>query len=104
MSIKRNFVYNVLLNLSRVIFPLIMVPYISRVLEPDGIGIFNFANTYARYFALFAVLGIPTYGIREGRITDVEAKKLLHHMILTLGKDTKAIGGINNDGQTIQNR
>ena len=64
-SIKRNFAYNVLLNLSRVIFPLITAPYISRVLEPDGIGLFNFANTYAGYFALFAVLGIPFYGIRE---------------------------------------
>ena len=63
--IKRNFSYNVLLNLSRVIFPLITAPYISRVLEPDGIGLFNFANTYAGYFALFAVLGIPFYGIRE---------------------------------------
>ena len=65
MSIKRNFAYNALLNLSKVIFPLITAPYISRVLEPDGIGLFNFANTYAGYFALFAVLGIPTYGIRE---------------------------------------
>ena len=65
MSIKRNFAYNVLLNLSKVIFPLITAPYISRVLEPDGIGLVNFANTYAGYFALFAVLGIPTYGIRE---------------------------------------
>ncbi len=64
-SIKRNFAYNALLNVSRVIFPLITAPYISRVLEPDGIGLFNFANTYAGYFALFAVLGIPTYGIRE---------------------------------------
>lgn len=64
-SIKRNFAYNVLLNLSRVIFPLITAPYISRVFEPDGIGLFNFANTYTGYFALFAVLGIPTYGIRE---------------------------------------
>ena len=64
-SITRNFAYNALLNLSRVIFPLITAPYISRVLEPDGIGLFNFANTYAGYFALFAVLGIPFYGIRE---------------------------------------
>lgn len=64
-SIKRNFIYNALLNLSRVIFPLVTAPYISRVLEPDGIGLFNFANTYAEYFALFALLGIPTYGIRE---------------------------------------
>ena len=64
-SIKRNFIYNIILNVSKVIFPLITAPYVSRVLEPDGVGLFNFANTYAGYFALFAGLGIPFYGIRE---------------------------------------
>ena len=64
-SIKRNFVYNILLNISSVIFPLITAPYVSRVLEPDGVGLYNFANTYAGYFALVALLGIPTYGVRE---------------------------------------
>ena len=64
-SIKRNFLYNILLNISKVIFPLITVPYVSRILEPDGVGLFNFANTYADWFALFAALGIPYYGIRE---------------------------------------
>ena len=44
-SIKRNFLYNILLNISKVIFPLITAPYVSRVLEPDGVGLFNFANT-----------------------------------------------------------
>lgn len=64
-SIKRNFLYNILLNISSVIFPLITAPYVSRVLEPDGVGLNNFASTYAGYFALVAVLGIPTYGVRE---------------------------------------
>lgn len=64
-SIKRNFIYNVLLNISSVIFPLITAPYVSRVLEPDGVGVYNFSNTYAGYFALVALLGIPTYGVRE---------------------------------------
>lgn len=64
-SIKKNFLYNILLNISKVIFPLITAPYVSRVLEPDGVGLFNFANTYANWFALFAALGIPYYGIRE---------------------------------------
>ena len=84
VSIKHNFAYNVLLNLSRVIFPLITAPYISRVLEPDGIGLFNFANTYAGYFALFAMLGIPTYGIREvAKIHDDKSKlsKLVSELI-----------------------
>ena len=64
-SIKRNFLYNILLNISKVIFPLITAPYVSRVLEPDGVGLFNFANTYAGYFAMIAALGIPLYGVRE---------------------------------------
>ena len=64
-SLKKNTLYNVLLNITSVIFPLITAPYISRVLEPDGVGLFNFATTYAGYFALVALLGIPTYGVRE---------------------------------------
>lgn len=65
VSIRRNFLYNILLNVSRVVFPLITAPYISRILEPTGVGLYNFANTYSGYFALFALLGIPVYGVRE---------------------------------------
>ena len=64
-SIRVNFIYNILLNVSAVIFPLITAPYVARVLEPDGVGLYNFSNTYAGYFALVALLGIPTYGVRE---------------------------------------
>ena len=64
-SLKLNFFYNILLQVSKVIFPLITAPYVARVLEPDGVGLANFAGTYAGYFALFAALGIPLYGIRE---------------------------------------
>ncbi len=64
-SITKNAFYNVLLNITSVIFPLITAPYVSRVLEPDGIGLYNFSTTYAGYFALVAMLGIPTYGVRE---------------------------------------
>ena len=64
-SITKNAFYNVLLNLTAVVFPLITAPYVSRVLEPDGVGLYNFSNTYAGYFALVAMLGIPTYGVRE---------------------------------------
>ena len=64
-TIKRNFFYNLLLQVSKVLFPLVTAPYIARVLDPEGVGIANFVNTYSSYFALFAVLGIPLYGIRE---------------------------------------
>lgn len=72
-SIKKNFLYNILLNISSFIFPLITAPYISRVLEPEGVGLFNFSNTYAGYFCLFAALGIPIYGVRE--VAKVRDKK-----------------------------
>ena len=64
-SVKLNFFYNILLNISKVLFPLITAPYVARVLEPDGIGLFNFASTYANYFALFAILGTSLYSVRE---------------------------------------
>lgn len=63
--IRLNFLYNLLLNISKVLFPFITAPYISRILEPEGVGLFNFAITYAAYFGMVALLGIPTYGTRE---------------------------------------
>lgn len=64
-SIKKNLLYNILLNVLSVISPLITAPYVARVLEPDGVGLLNFSGTYAGYFALVAALGIPTYGVRQ---------------------------------------
>lgn len=64
-SIKRNFIYNIILNLSAVLFPLITAPYVARVLDPDGLGLANFASTYASYYAIFAALGVSLYGVRE---------------------------------------
>ena len=63
-SVKMNFVMNIILTMSNFIFPLITFPYVSRVLLPDGTGRVSFATSLVSYFAMFAQLGIPTYGIR----------------------------------------
>ena len=63
-SIKINFFMNILLTLSSFIFPVVTFPYVSRVLGPDGTGKVAFATSVISYFAMFAQLGIPTYGIR----------------------------------------
>lgn len=55
---------NALLTMSSFIFPLITFPYVSRILSPEGTGKVSFATSVIAYFALFAQLGIPTYGIR----------------------------------------
>lgn len=64
-SIKKNFAYNILLNISSILFPLVTAPYIARVLEPGGLGMMHFAMTYAGYYTMFAALGASTYGTRE---------------------------------------
>jgi len=63
-SIKLNFIMNAILTISGFLFPLITFPYISRVLLPEGTGRVNFAISLINYFIMFAMMGIPTYGIR----------------------------------------
>ena len=63
-SVKFNFIMNSILTASAMIFPIITYPYVSRILQPEGIGTVSFANSVITYFSMFAQLGIPMYGIR----------------------------------------
>ncbi|QNL51582.1 flippase [Olivibacter sp. SDN3] len=64
-NIKKNAIYNILLSVSQVLFPLITFPYVSRVLGPQGIGDISFVESITQYFVLAAALGIPIYAVRE---------------------------------------
>lgn len=63
-SLKFNAVMNMILTSSAMIFPLITVPYVSRVLEPSGMGAVSFAQSLVTYFSIFSLLGVQTYGVR----------------------------------------
>lgn len=65
-SLKLNAFLNGLRNVLNIIFPLITFPYVSHILTVEGIGAYNFSNTFVSYFLLLAELGINTYSIREG--------------------------------------
>lgn len=75
-SIKQNFIFNALLSLSQVVFPLITFPYVARVILPSGIGEVTFVESICRYVILFSALGIPIYGIREIAKVKNEKEKL----------------------------
>lgn len=75
-SLKLNFIMNAILTMSSIIFPLITFPYVSRILLPVGTGKVSFATSLVSYFALFAQLGIPTYGIRACAIVRDDREKL----------------------------
>lgn len=65
LSIRKNLAYNFLLSVSHVLLPLISIPYVSRVLLPDGIGQVSFIDSFTYYFINIAEFGIVLYGIRE---------------------------------------
>ncbi|MBR3306125.1 MAG: polysaccharide biosynthesis protein [Lachnospiraceae bacterium] len=64
-SIKINYVYKLFYEILSFAAPLITVPYVSRVLNADGIGRYSFSHSLYTYFSLFAVLGTASYGMRE---------------------------------------
>ena len=64
-SIKTNFLWNAVLQVSSLVFPLFIYPYVSRVIGSEGIGKTSFATSVIVYFSIIAQLGVPTYGIRS---------------------------------------
>ena len=64
-SIKKNWLYNIGLQVFSILAPIITMPYVSRIFGAVLIGYYSYANSIAIYFALFAALGISAYGARE---------------------------------------
>lgn len=70
-SIKFNFLMNLLLTGSSILFPLITFPIVSRALLADAYGLCGFAMTVASWLSLIAMLGVNRYGVREvARVRD----------------------------------
>lgn len=63
-SIKKNYIYSLLNKLLAVVVPILVTPYIARVLEPDGNGVISYVSSISSYFILVANVGIETYGQR----------------------------------------
>ena len=64
-SIKRNFLYNIILTFSSYIFPLLTFPYINRVLGVANIGICDYIDSIIQYFIILSSLGTQSIGLRE---------------------------------------
>lgn len=64
MKLIKNYLYNVGYQIFILIIPLITVPYVSRVLGSDGVGINAYTNSIVSYFVLFGSIGINLYGNR----------------------------------------
>ncbi|MBP5776004.1 MAG: oligosaccharide flippase family protein [Prevotella sp.] len=64
-NIKRNLMYSTVLTMSTYLVPLIVFPYISRVLGVEGIGIVDTVDNMIDYCILFSMMGLSSVGVRE---------------------------------------
>lgn len=61
-SLKKNYIFNLIYNLTNLMVPLIIAPFLSRILQVDGVGIKSYTFSIVSNFILFASLGISEYG------------------------------------------
>lgn len=92
-SIKKNYILNLIYQLLLIIIPIVTIPYVSRVLLDDGVGIYSYSESIVSYFTLFAVLGSTTYAQREiGKVQNsVEARSRIFWEIFLLRFITSSI-------------
>lgn len=63
-SITNNFLLQFLYRILIYLAPLIVSPYLTRVVGNKGLGVYQYSYTIAYYFVLLSMLGIEKYGQR----------------------------------------
>lgn len=64
-KVVKNFLYNATYQIFVLLVPLVTIPYISRVLGSEGVGINAYTNSIISYFVLISGMGINLYGNRK---------------------------------------
>ncbi|OOM75440.1 putative O-antigen transporter [Clostridium puniceum] len=75
-SISKNAVFKAVLNISNIILPIIVMPFVLNAIQPNLNGYITIGENYTAIFMIFASFGIYQYGLREvSRVRD-DKKKL----------------------------
>ena len=64
-SIKKSIIYNIIYQILLFLIPVIVTPYVFRVIGVQGIGIYSYTLSIQTFFSLFAALGTISYGKRQ---------------------------------------
>ena len=85
-SVAINYIFNLGYQLLIVLVPLIVTPYVSRVLGAEGIGAYSYAQSIVSCFALAAALGTAVHGQRVVAVVreDAADRTRVFYEILTL--------------------
>lgn len=63
-SVKKNFIFQFVYQVVILVIPLVISPYLTRVLGSKALGIYTYTYSIAYYFVIVAMLGISKYGQR----------------------------------------
>lgn len=64
MKIAKNYFYNMSYQIFLILVPIITIPYFSRAIGVNGVGINAYTNSIMSYFVLIANYGLSLYGNR----------------------------------------
>lgn len=92
----RNVIYSMMGIIFNTIIPIIVFPYVTRVLGVYGIGKYSFYSSIFTYAALFSGFGIALYGSREiGRYADnLQKRSQIFVELMTINLITVAIAAL----------
>lgn len=85
MNIFKNYIYQFIYQLINIVFPLLTLPYISKVLGAENLGIYTYSFSIITYLVLVSDLGIRNYGSRKiayCRENEYELKKFFWELFL----------------------
>lgn len=63
-SLKKNIVFSFVIQAICYLVPILVSPYLTRILGAENIGIYSFSYSYAHYFAIFASFGFISFGTK----------------------------------------
>lgn len=61
-TVSKNYFYNLIYQVVSILAQVITLPYLTRIIGEDGIGIQSYTNSIVSLLMVFAVLGIDWYG------------------------------------------
>lgn len=61
----KNYIYQFIYQLMNIIFPILTLPYVSKVLGAENLGMYTYSFSIITYLVLISDLGIRNYGSRK---------------------------------------
>lgn len=84
-KVFKNYIYNFIYQAIVILFPILTIPYKTRVLGPDNIGIYSYIYSVFSYLLMISTLGINMYGRREiayNKDNATEKSKIVYELLL----------------------